>query len=97
MHIVWMLIVGLVAGAVAKLLMPGRDFHGIGLTLLLGLAGSFLAGFLLQAVGWHRPGAGAGIIASTVGAFLLLAIYRIAIGRGLGRHDPRIGRRTTTM
>jgi uncharacterized membrane protein YeaQ/YmgE (transglycosylase-associated protein family) len=95
MRILWMLIVGLVAGALAKLLMPGKDPGGIVVTLLLGLAGSFCAGFLLRAVGWHRSEMGAGIIASTVGAFILLAIYRLAIGRGLGRHDRRVGRGTT--
>jgi uncharacterized membrane protein YeaQ/YmgE (transglycosylase-associated protein family) len=88
MHVLWMLIVGLFAGAIAKLIMPGRDPGGILVTTLLGVAGSFLAGFLGRAVGWYAtPGSGPGIIASIVGAFILLAIYRLAIGRGLGRHD----------
>jgi len=96
MHVIWMLIIGLIAGAVAKLIMPGRDPGGILVTMLLGVAGSFLAGFLGRAVGWYRdPGSGPGIIASIIGSLILLGIYRVAIGRGLGRHDPRIDRRTT--
>jgi uncharacterized membrane protein YeaQ/YmgE (transglycosylase-associated protein family) len=91
-----MLIVGLVAGSLAKFLMPGKNFGGIGVTLLLGLAGSFLAGFLMRAIGWHRMDIGAGIVASTLSALVLLSIYRLVIGRGLGRQDRRIGRRMTT-
>jgi uncharacterized membrane protein YeaQ/YmgE (transglycosylase-associated protein family) len=89
-----MLIVGLVAGAVAKLIMPGKDGGGILATLLLGIAGSFVAGFLGRAFGWYREGSSAGIIASIVGAVILLAIYRMAIGRGLGKHDRRLQRGT---
>jgi uncharacterized membrane protein YeaQ/YmgE (transglycosylase-associated protein family) len=96
LQIVWMLIVGLVAGALAKLLMPGKNYGGVGVTLLLGLAGSFLAGFVMRAIGWHRSDVGAGVIASTLGALVLLSIYRLASGRGLGRQDRRIGRRMTT-
>jgi uncharacterized membrane protein YeaQ/YmgE (transglycosylase-associated protein family) len=94
MHILWMLIIGLIAGALAKLIMPGKDPGGILVTMLLGLAGSFLAGFLGRAVGWYQtPGSGPGIIASIVGALILLGAYRLAIGRGLGRHDRRVERR----
>src|SRR5215471_6225354 len=90
------LIVGLIVGAVAKLLMPGKDPGGIIVTILLGIAGSFVAGVLGRAVGWYRdPGSGPGIIASVIGAMILLGLYRLAIGRGLGRHDPRIGRHPT--
>ena len=95
MHILWMLIVGLVAGAIAKLIMPGKDGGGIIATLLLGIAGSFVAGFLGRAFHWYSPGSGAGIIGSIVGALILLAVYRLAVGRGLGRHDRRLDRRTT--
>jgi uncharacterized membrane protein YeaQ/YmgE (transglycosylase-associated protein family) len=87
MHILATLIVGLIAGVVAKLLMPGKDPGGIIVTLLLGLGGSFLAGFLGRAVGWYRdPGSRPGIITSAIGAFVLLAIYRVATGRGMRRH-----------
>jgi uncharacterized membrane protein YeaQ/YmgE (transglycosylase-associated protein family) len=76
------LIVGLVVGALAKLFMPGRDPGGIIITILLGIAGSFVAGFLGRAVGWYRdPGSGPGILASIVGAMILLALYRLVIGR----------------
>jgi uncharacterized membrane protein YeaQ/YmgE (transglycosylase-associated protein family) len=90
MHLLGTLLIGLIAGALAKLIMPGKDPGGILVTLILGLAGSFLAGFLGRAVGWYRdPGSGPGIIASVVGALLLLGIYRLAVGRGFGRIDRR--------
>jgi uncharacterized membrane protein YeaQ/YmgE (transglycosylase-associated protein family) len=90
MHIISMLLIGLIAGGLAKLIMPGKDPGGIVVTMLLGVTGSFIAGFLGRAVGMYRtPGSGPGIIASIVGALILLGIYRLAIGRGLGRHDRR--------
>jgi uncharacterized membrane protein YeaQ/YmgE (transglycosylase-associated protein family) len=77
-----MIIVGLIVGALAKLIMPGKDPGGIIVTILLGIAGSFVAGFLGRAVGWYKdPGSGPGIIASIVGALILLGIYRFVIGR----------------
>jgi uncharacterized membrane protein YeaQ/YmgE (transglycosylase-associated protein family) len=82
MHILAMLIVGLIVGAIAKLLMPGKDPGGIIVTMLLGIAGSFVAGFLGRAVGLYRdPASGPGIIASIIGAMILLAIYRVIVGR----------------
>jgi uncharacterized membrane protein YeaQ/YmgE (transglycosylase-associated protein family) len=90
MHILGMLIVGLIVGALAKLLMPGKDPGGIIVTMLLGIAGSFVAGFLGRAIGMYRdPGSGPGIIASIIGAMVLLAIYRVVVGR---RH-PTTGER----
>jgi uncharacterized membrane protein YeaQ/YmgE (transglycosylase-associated protein family) len=77
MHLIWTLIIGLVIGAVAKLLMPGRDPGGFIITMLLGVAGSFVATFLGQAVGWYREGSSAGFIASVIGAMILLFIYRL--------------------
>jgi uncharacterized membrane protein YeaQ/YmgE (transglycosylase-associated protein family) len=91
-----MLIIGLVAGAIAKLIMPGKDPGGIIITILLGIAGSFIAGFLGRALGWYQEGEGAGLIGSIVGALILLAIYRLVAGRGFGRRDPRIGGHHTT-
>lgn len=92
-HVLWMLVVGLIAGALAKLIMPGRDPGGIVVTMLLGIGGSVLAGCLGRAVGLYRnPGSGPGIIASVIGALIILGAYRLAIGRGVGRHDKRIGR-----
>lgn len=82
MSIIWTLIVGLVVGAIAKLLMPGRDPGGFIITMLLGVAGAAIAGFLGRAVGWYDPGeAGPGIIASVIGAISLLAIYRMVVRR----------------
>jgi len=82
MHILAMLIVGLIVGALAKLFMPGKDPGGIIVTMLLGIAGSFVAGFLGRAVGLYRdPATGPGIIASIIGAMILLALYRVVIGR----------------
>lgn len=82
MHIIAMLIIGLIVGALAKLFMPGRDPGGIILTSLLGIAGSFVAGAIGRAFGWYHSGInGPGIIASILGAMLLLLIYRLAIGR----------------
>lgn len=82
MGLIATLIVGLIVGALAKLLMPGRDPGGIIITILLGIAGSFVAAFLGRAVGWYRdPGSGPGIIASILGAMVLLLLYRLVIGR----------------
>ncbi len=93
MHILSMLLIGLIAGALAKLIMPGKDPGGILVTMALGVGGSFIAGFLGRALGMYRtPGSGPGIIASIVGALILLGIYRLAVGRGIGRHDRRTNR-----
>jgi uncharacterized membrane protein YeaQ/YmgE (transglycosylase-associated protein family) len=86
MHIIWTLIVGLVVGALAKLIMPGKDPGGVIVTMLLGVAGSLIAGFLGRAVGWYRdPGCGPGIVASIIGALVLLGIYRLATHRRITR------------
>jgi uncharacterized membrane protein YeaQ/YmgE (transglycosylase-associated protein family) len=84
MHVLWMIIVGLIVGALAKLIMPGRDPGGIIITMLLGIAGSLVAGFLGRAVGWYREGEPVGFIASVIGAVILLAIYRFIVGRTSG-------------
>ena len=81
MHIILTLIVGLIVGAIAKLLMPGKDPGGAIVTMLLGVAGSFIAGMLGHALGWYEVGDGPGIIASVIGAVILLAIYRAFTGR----------------
>ena len=79
-----MIVVGLIVGALAKLVMPGRDPGGMIITMLLGIAGSIIAGFLGRAVGWYREGEPVGFIASIIGAIILLAIYRVIIGRTSG-------------
>ena len=76
-HLLWTLFIGLIVGAVAKLLMPGKDPGGIIITILLGIAGSLVATYLGQAIGWYREGSSAGFIASVLGAMLLLFIYRL--------------------
>lgn len=72
----WILF-GLVAGVIAKLMMPGRDPGGFIVTILLGIAGALLGGFLGRALGLYSQGEGAGIFMSILGAVLLLALYRV--------------------
>ena len=81
---IWTLIIGLVVGAIAKLLMPGRDPGGFIVTMLLGIAGAFVAGFIGRSVGWYRDGDAAGLIASVVGAVILLFLYRTFAKQGTG-------------
>ena len=81
MDIIWTLLIGLVAGAIAKVLMPGPDPGGFIITMLLGVAGALVATWLGQAVGWYEAGQGAGFIGAVVGAIILLIIYRFARGR----------------
>jgi uncharacterized membrane protein YeaQ/YmgE (transglycosylase-associated protein family) len=76
-----MLIIGLVVGAIAKLLVPGRDPGGFIVTMLLGVAGSFIAGVIGRAVGWYRPGQSAGFFTSIIGAIVILLIYHAIRGR----------------
>jgi uncharacterized membrane protein YeaQ/YmgE (transglycosylase-associated protein family) len=80
-RILWICLIGLVAGALAKLIMPGKDPGGLIITMLLGLAGSLVAGFFGRALGLYVPGQGAGLIMSVAGAILLLAVYRLVKGR----------------
>lgn len=76
----WVLF-GLIVGALAKLVMPGRDPGGIIITMLLGIAGAVLGGFLGRSLGWYREGEPAGFVMSFVGAVVLLALYRMFIRR----------------
>lgn len=77
MHWIWEGLVGLLAGAVAKLIMPGKDPGGIIVTMLLGIAGALVATYLGALIGWYREGDRAGFIMSVAGAVLLLAVYRM--------------------
>jgi uncharacterized membrane protein YeaQ/YmgE (transglycosylase-associated protein family) len=82
MHLIWSLLVGLVIGAIAKLIMPGKDPGGLFITMLLGVAGSILASLLGKALGIYHAGDPApGIIASIIGSVILLAGYRAIAGR----------------
>jgi uncharacterized membrane protein YeaQ/YmgE (transglycosylase-associated protein family) len=75
MGFVWTILLGFVIGVVAKLLHPGKENMGFFATILLGVAGSFLAGIIGQAMGWYQAGQGAGFIASVVVAIILLVVY----------------------
>ncbi|PIR22112.1 MAG: GlsB/YeaQ/YmgE family stress response membrane protein [Deltaproteobacteria bacterium CG11_big_fil_rev_8_21_14_0_20_45_16] len=80
MNIIVVIIIGLIIGAVAKFLMPGRDPGGFVLTSLLGIGGAVAAAYIGQVVGWYRYGEPVGFIAAVLGAMLLLLIYRFATG-----------------
>lgn len=76
MSILWMVIIGFVVGLLARFLMPGRDPAGVIMTIVLGIVGSFVAGFLGRTLGLYAPNEPAGFLASILGAMLLLFIYR---------------------
>lgn len=81
MEFIGAIIIGLLAGALAKFLMPGKDPGGCLITILLGLAGSFVGTYLGQALGLYRVGEPAGFIGSVIGAVLLLLLYRLIVGK----------------
>lgn len=83
---IWMLLIGLAIGALAKLIMPGKDPGGIFATMLLGIGGALAAGFLGRMLGLYASGQGAGWIMSALGAILLLALYRLITHR----HHPSV-------
>lgn len=76
----WILI-GLIAGAIAKAVIPGRDPGGCLVTILLGVAGAVVAGFLGRSLGWYEVGEGAGFLAAIVGAIIILFVYRLVARR----------------
>jgi uncharacterized membrane protein YeaQ/YmgE (transglycosylase-associated protein family) len=75
MGILWTIVIGFVIGVIAKFVHPGKENMGLIMTLLLGIAGSFLAGIIGQFIGWYNAGEGAGFIASIIVAIILLVIY----------------------
>jgi uncharacterized membrane protein YeaQ/YmgE (transglycosylase-associated protein family) len=82
MGIIWTIIIGFVAGVIAKFIMPGKNEpSGFIMTTLLGIVGAFLATWLGQALGWYRPGEGAGFIGAIVGAIIVLFIWGMIAGR----------------
>jgi uncharacterized membrane protein YeaQ/YmgE (transglycosylase-associated protein family) len=82
MSILWTIIIGFVAGVIAKFIMPGENEPtGFILTTVLGIVGAFVATFLGQALGWYRPGEGAGLIGAVVGAIIVLVVYGVVAGR----------------
>ena len=81
MFIIATVFIGLIVGLVARFLKPGRDPLGWIMTIILGIAGSFLASYAGAAMGWYRPGQTAGFMASVVGAIILLVIYSLVVRR----------------
>ena len=81
MHILGWILFGVIIGALAKLVMPGRDPGGFIITALLGIAGAFVAKWIGQSLGWYAPEDTAGFFASVIGAMLLLFLYRIIFHR----------------
>jgi len=77
MHILWIIIIGLLAGALARFLVPGRDPGGILVSIILGIVGALVATFLGKAIGLYQPGESAGFIGATVGAIVVLLIYHM--------------------
>jgi uncharacterized membrane protein YeaQ/YmgE (transglycosylase-associated protein family) len=77
MHLIWTALIGLIVGALAKLIMPGKEPGGIFITMLIGIAGSFLGTFLGRAIGHYEPDQSAGFLMSLVGALILLGIYHL--------------------
>lgn len=85
MSIIWTIIIGFVAGVIAKFIMPGdNEPSGFILTAVLGIVGAFVATFLGQALGWYGPGQGAGLIGAVVGAIIVLFVYGFFAGRRQG-------------
>ncbi len=82
MSIIWTIIIGFIAGVIAKLITPGRNEpSGFILTTILGIIGAFVATYLGQAIGWYRAGEGAGLIGAVVGAVIVLVIWGMISGR----------------
>ncbi len=82
MGILWTIIIGFVAGVIAKFLMPGdNEPSGFILTAVLGIVGAFVATYLGQALGWYGPGQGAGLVGAVVGAIIGLVVYAMVAGR----------------
>jgi uncharacterized membrane protein YeaQ/YmgE (transglycosylase-associated protein family) len=81
MSIIWTILIGFIVGFVAKFLMPGRDPGGFIITVLIGIAGSFLATYLGAAMGWYQQGETAGFIAAVLGSIVLLLGYRLIAKR----------------
>ena len=85
MSILWTIIIGFIAGVIAKFIMPGNNEpSGFILTTILGIVGAFVATYLGEALGWYRPGEGAGLIGAVVGAIIVLCVYGLVAGRQRG-------------
>ena len=81
MGIIWTILIGFVAGLIARAIMPGNQAMGFFLTAVLGIAGSLAVTYLGQAMGWYAAGVGAGFFASVIGAVVVLAIYGMVVSK----------------
>jgi len=81
MGVLGWIVFGLIVGVIAKLVMPGRDPGGFIVTILLGIAGALIGGFIGRAAGWYGPNDSAGFLMSILGAIILLALYRMLFAR----------------
>ena len=89
---VWIAVIGLIAGFIARLVMPGpNNPHGFVLTAVLGVAGAFLSTWIGQSIGWYRPDQGAGLLAATVGAIIVLFVWHLLVARRVVS-DPGVSR-----
>jgi uncharacterized membrane protein YeaQ/YmgE (transglycosylase-associated protein family) len=77
MSILWTIIIGLIAGALARLIVPGTEPGGFIISIILGIVGALVATYLGKAMGWYRPGESAGLIGATLGAILVLFLYHL--------------------
>jgi uncharacterized membrane protein YeaQ/YmgE (transglycosylase-associated protein family) len=77
MHIIWTIVIGFLAGLVAKFVLPGKDTGGFIVTTVTGIAGALIATYLGQAIGWYEAGQSAGFIGAVVGSIILLLLYRL--------------------
>jgi uncharacterized membrane protein YeaQ/YmgE (transglycosylase-associated protein family) len=76
-HILWVILIGLIAGALARLIVPGTEPGGFIVSIILGIVGALIATFLGKAIGWYRPGESAGSIGATLGAIIVLVVYHL--------------------
>ncbi len=83
MHILGWILFGLVVGIVAKFLMPGRDPGGFVITAILGIVGALVGGFVGRSIGWYGEGDPVGFVMAVIGSIILLAVYRVTLGRGV--------------
>ena len=81
MNILWIIVIGFVVGLIARMLLPGSDPGGFIITVLLGIAGAFVATYIGQHFGWYRQGQPAGFIGAILGAVLILFVYRLITRR----------------
>jgi uncharacterized membrane protein YeaQ/YmgE (transglycosylase-associated protein family) len=81
LHYLWLALIGLVIGVIAKFLTPGRDPGGCIVTMIIGIVGSMVGGFLGRLLGFYQEGEPAGFIMSVIGAIILLYVYRLVVGK----------------